>query len=66
MSKKIFFSDLPIAKEWHPTKNLDLNPNKISHGSNKKVWWKCKKNHEWQADIRYAKSECKICKISSK
>jgi hypothetical protein len=38
-----------LAKEWHPTKNGDLNPYNISFGSGKKVWWKCNKgdDHEW-------------------
>ena len=53
-----------IAKEWHPTKNGDLTPNDVSKGSNKKVWWKCKKgdDHEWRSTIadRSIKS-CPIC-----
>ena len=29
-----------------------MTPNKLTHGSSKKVWWKCKsKGHEWQAVI---------------
>jgi hypothetical protein len=40
-----------IAKQWHPTKNGDLLPNEVAQKSNKKVWWKCKKEHEWQAQI---------------
>ena len=28
-----------IAKEWHPTKNGDLTPDKISYSSHDKVWW---------------------------
>ena len=40
-----------IAKEWHPTKNGDLTPNKIIPGGKKKVWWKCNNcGHEWQTD----------------
>lgn len=30
-----------IAKQWHPTKNGNLMPDKITHGSNIKVWWLC-------------------------
>lgn len=40
-----------LAKEWHPTKNKDLTPYDVTCGSNKKVWWKCKKGHEWEATI---------------
>jgi len=33
-----------IAKEWHPTKNENLYPDKISHGSkNENIWWLCPK-----------------------
>lgn len=37
-----------IAAQWHPTKNGKLTPQMITHGSTKKIWWKCKKGHEWQ------------------
>jgi hypothetical protein len=40
-----------LAKEWHPTKNLPLTPNDITGGSNKRLWWVCKKGHEWQAVV---------------
>ena len=36
-----------IAKEWHSTKNGNLKPTQVVAGSNKKVWWKCSKGHEW-------------------
>lgn len=40
-----------LAKEWHPTKNGTLTPNKVTTGSGQKVWWKCKQGHEWKAVI---------------
>lgn len=42
-----------LLKEWHPTKNSGLNLAKITHGSKKKVWWKCNggDDHEWEAQI---------------
>lgn len=40
-----------LAGEWHPTKNVDIRPCDVTTGSNKKVWWKCSKGHEWQACI---------------
>lgn len=40
-----------LAGEWHPTLNGDLLPSNIKSGSNQKVWWKCKKGHEWQAKV---------------
>jgi Zn finger protein HypA/HybF involved in hydrogenase expression len=39
-----------LALEFHPTKNGDLIPTKITAGTGKKLWWVCKKcEHEWQA-----------------
>ena len=44
--------DNPIlAKDWHPKKNGKLAPRDFLKSSNKKVWWKCSKGHEWQAMI---------------
>lgn len=43
-----------IAKEWHPTKNLPLTPDKIKKASGRKVWWQCSVNpsHEWPAIVK--------------
>ena len=32
-----------LAKEWHPTLNKDLKPDKIKCGSGTKVYWQCQK-----------------------
>ena len=40
-----------LVKEWHPTKNGDLTPDDITHGSDKKVWWLCPKGHTYDAAI---------------
>ncbi|MBQ6676700.1 MAG: zinc-ribbon domain-containing protein, partial [Clostridia bacterium] len=40
-----------IAKEWHPTKNGDLSPEKVKPKSNKVVWWLCPKGHEYEQTI---------------
>lgn len=52
-----------LAKEWHPTKNGELKPYMVSLKSGKKVWWICKKGHEWQAQIasRANGRGCPIC-----
>lgn len=53
-----------IATEWHPTKNGALSPTMVSSGSGRKVWWKCRKGHDWQATIHSRvsmKSGCPIC-----
>jgi len=69
--KKILtgFNDLAtlnpqLAKEWHPTKNRELTPEKVGAGSGKKVWWICSKGHEWQSIIAYrnnGKCKCPSC-----
>jgi len=41
-----------LAKEWHPTKNGNLTPYDVFPKSNKKVWWLCEKEHEWEAEIK--------------
>lgn len=55
--------DKSLIKEWHPTKNEGLNPELITNGSHKKVWWKCAKGHEWAAVVysRYKGRECPYC-----
>lgn len=54
-----------LAKEWHPTKNDNLKPTDVVAGSNKKVWWLCKKcGHEWYTKIHHRTngSRCPKCK----
>lgn len=52
-----------LAKEWNYSRNGDLTPEMFMIGSADKVWWKCKKGHEWQAAIssRYSGIGCPIC-----
>jgi positive regulator of sigma E activity len=52
-----------LANEWHPTKNGLLTPKNVSPKAKKKVWWKCKRDHEWQAAIysRAIGNSCPIC-----
>jgi very-short-patch-repair endonuclease len=61
-----------IAKEWHPTKNGDLKPEEVSHGSKKDVWWLCSKTcpeggclHEYPATPNNRcgvnKQNCSFC-----
>jgi hypothetical protein len=38
-----------LAKEWHPTRNGDLTPAQVTPGSSMKVWWRCSRGHEWEA-----------------
>ena len=61
-----FFSLYPnLAKEWHPNKNGELDPNNFTANSGKKVWWKCSEgdDHVWEASIgsRSRGSGCPFC-----
>lgn len=40
-----------LLSEWHPTKNGELTPDKVTIGSNRKVWWLGACGHEWEAVI---------------
>ena len=52
-----------LAKEWNYEKNDGLTPIDVKPNSDKKVWWKCNKGHEWQATIKHRSNgqNCPIC-----
>ena len=52
-----------LAKEWHYEKNNGLTPADVMPNSDKKVWWRCNKGHEWQAIIgsRNRGNRCPVC-----
>lgn len=52
-----------LAKEWNFKRNGKLKPTHVSCNSNRKVWWKCSKGHEWQAQIndRNRGNNCPYC-----
>ncbi len=50
--------------EWDFEKNTDVTPQNVSHGSSKKVWWKCSKcGYEYIASIssRLSAQHCPEC-----
>ena len=53
MDKKYVIDNIELMKEWDFEKNdeLGVDPEKLTCGSHKKIWWKCQKRHEWQAVI---------------
>lgn len=56
-----------LLKEFHPTKNGELNLSDFSYGSHKKVWWTCDKesDHEWEAVIKsrvICGNKCPCCR----
>ena len=52
-----------LIEEWDYDKNAPLKPDEVTKGSNKKVWWICKKGHKWEAAIakRTSGQSCPIC-----
>lgn len=52
-----------LASEWNHEKNKELTPNDVLPNSDKKVWWKCNKGHEWQATVGHRSNGrgCPIC-----
>ena len=52
-----------LVLEWNYEKNGQITPRDVRAGSKKKVWWKCKVGHEWQAAIssRAKGRGCPIC-----
>jgi Probable Zinc-ribbon domain len=53
-----------LAKEWHPNRNDALTPFGVLPRSNRKVWWRCSKGHEWQATVcnrSYLGDGCPVC-----
>lgn len=49
----IYLSSMPdLLSEWDYEKNSSaLLPEKITIGSNKRVWWKCSKGHSWKEPV---------------
>ncbi len=43
-----------VAAQWDTRKNVRLTPESVVPGSNKRVWWRCKKgaDHRWRTMIR--------------
>ena len=60
MPKKI---SADVLAQWHNIKNIGLNKDSLTAGSNKRVWWVCDKGHEWEAVIaeRSRGSGCPYC-----
>lgn len=52
-----------IAAQWDYEKNGALKPEDVTVGSNKKVWWKCARNHSWPTRVhkRTKGSNCPFC-----
>ncbi len=52
-----------LAKEWNHQRNINITPQQLVPGSNKKVWWACSSGHEWQEKVnaRHRGLGCPFC-----
>ena len=52
-----------LCSEWDYEKNGELIPSMITGNNGKKVWWKCKEGHSWQASINHRArgTGCPVC-----
>mmetsp|Transcript_1971 Transcript_1971/g.3013 ORF Transcript_1971/g.3013 Transcript_1971/m.3013 type:complete len:491 (-) Transcript_1971:264-1736(-) len=60
-------SEFPdVAREWHPTKNIDLKPSEVLPSSSQPAWFLCPIcNGSWQTRIRVRTrgSKCPVCTL---
>ena len=65
--EKSFLKTHPqYEKFWDYEKNYPLRPEHFTYGSNRNVWWKCKKNHSYKRVITrksISKEGCPTCNM---
>ncbi len=56
-----------ILDEWDSQKNNGLTPDMVTWGSHKRIHWRCRKGHEWEAVIKERTkingNKCPICRL---
>ena len=50
--KNRLIDNLELMKEYDFNKNSNVNLEKITLGSHKKIWWRCKNEHEWEISVK--------------
>lgn len=45
-----------VAAEWHPTKNRPLTASQVMPFAERKVWWRCREGHDWDAAVSHRSS----------
>ena len=54
-----------LVNEWHPFMNGNLTPEMFTRGNNQRIWWLCKEEHVWQAQIKsrggVMQTGCPVC-----
>ena len=63
VDKSLAILNPSLASKQHPTKNGTLTPEDVTPKSGAKVWWRCKKGHEWDDAIqkRSRSAGCPYC-----
>ena len=51
-----------LAKQW--SKKNKIKPTEVSIGSHKKVIWRCKKGHEWEAAVKSRTIKKRVARIA--
>ena len=61
--KRYVSDNARLMAEWNWERNTDFDPSQLTIGSNRKVWWKCVKGHEWQTTIAHRNNgrKCPYC-----
>ncbi len=54
-----------LAAELHPSRNAGLDPATLGCESNRLVWWRCARGHEWEARV-FARSKGSGCPVCSR
>ena len=65
MKHSLLDSRPDLAKQWHPDLNGDLHPGSVAQFSNKKVWWRCEKDHSFEATVNNRVSKVSNCPVCS-
>ena len=57
-----------LCDEWNYERNKNITPQSVTYGSHTKVWWKCFKGHEWEAQVksRIYNHGCPFCSGTNK
>lgn len=41
-----------VAAQWHVAGNGVTQPDEVTYGSHRRVWWRCERGHVWDAAVR--------------
>ena len=51
-----------LVMEWDYERNHPLTPDQLMRHSNRKVWWKCSRNHQWRTSPNHRRGNgCPYC-----